>query len=51
MIKDIMKLYSISREEAKELIQKERERYNYCISENQAMIYLINKKKTKSDSL
>lgn len=40
-----MKLYSVSKEKAKELIEKEREKHGYCITETQAKIYLINRKK------
>ena len=42
-IETIMKSYSVSKEKAKELVEKERERLGYCVSETQAMIYLINK--------
>ena len=49
MIEKIMKSYSISKEKAKQLVEKEREKLDYCISETQAMIYLINKTKKWMD--
>ena len=45
MLKEIIKLYSISEKRAKELIKEEKEKFGNLISDLQAMIYIINRKK------
>ena len=45
MLKEIMKIYHISKRKAKEMIKEEKEKFSNMINDFQAITYIINRKK------